>query len=86
MPSGKENTNVTWYCSSNLKIVAGKNSNTVLIKATGKGDAWIYAEVDNLTHSQKLSKFYITTTDANMYENAPLLFAAIMNGINLINF
>ena len=34
-----------------------------------------YAEVDNLTHSQKLSKFYITTTDANMYENAPLLFA-----------
>jgi pimeloyl-ACP methyl ester carboxylesterase len=75
LPSGKENTNVTWYCSSNLKIVAGKNSNTVLIKATGKGDAWIYAEVDNLTHSQKLSKFYITTTDANMYENAPLLFA-----------
>ncbi len=73
LPSGKENTNVTWYCSSNLKIVAGKNSNTVLIKATGKGDAWIYAEANNLTHSKRLGKFHINIEGGNAYEDAPLL-------------
>ena len=73
LPAGKENARVTWYCSDNLKIVSGRYSQIVQIQAIGKGDAWIYAEADNLTHSKRLPKYYIKINGTNTYTNAPAL-------------
>ena len=72
LPLGQENTNITWKCSPNLRIISGVNSSAVQIKAVGSGEAWIYAEANNLTHSKNLAKFYINITDEGEYENAPL--------------
>jgi hypothetical protein len=73
---------ITWYCSDNLEIIQGENSDVVTIIPRSTGDGWVYAETTSLTYTPKVAKYPIQVVipDDN---NLPLITTQTVPGTTL---
>ena len=71
LPTGKENTPITWTTSNHFEIVSGQGTKTVLVRAVSTGQGWITATPSILTYSKALSPFSVTVTNSQLIPVAP---------------
>ena len=74
-PANASTTAVTWSCSSNLQILSGQGTKTIIVQALDAGAGWVKAAPTLLAHGnnhkKELKQYDITVTYPQSGTNAP---------------